>query len=238
MSDGVRFFSASPLSIFAVILLIGLVILIIPLLILGMIGAAFTRLGFSWISALAIVLLMILGSFVNIPVYRIRRDMIRISQTDSIAFGEYAQRSPDPVWDTTISLNLGGAVIPVFVSLYMVYRAILITGTSLLLMVGIVITLVAIITFVATRLVPGAGIQVPLIIPGLAALTAGFLLAGGAGLTAAVTAFVGGIAGTLLGGNIAQLFRIKNLDVLSVSIGGAGTFGAVFICCILPALVT
>ena len=54
---------------------------------------------------------------------------------------------------------------------------------------------------------------------------------------ATVLAFVSGTIGTLLGGNLAQLHRIKGLDVADVSIGGAGTFGAIFICCILPALI-
>jgi uncharacterized membrane protein len=237
MSDGVRFYSAGPLSVFAIILLIALVVLIIPLLILGVIGAAFTRLGFSWISALAIVLLMLFGSFVNIPVYRIRRDMVRIAPAEVSVYGEYSQRLSSPVWDTTIAINLGGAIIPVAVSLYMVYQAILITGTSLVFSVCAGIILVAAITYVSTRYLPGSGIQVSLLIPGLTALLASLLLFGGTGLSAAVTAFVSGIAGTLLGGNIAQIFRIKDLDVPSVSIGGAGTFGAVFICCILPALI-
>ncbi len=61
MGDGVRFYSAGPLSVFLIILLIALVIILIPLLILGIIGAAFTRLGFSWIAALAVVLLMLSG---------------------------------------------------------------------------------------------------------------------------------------------------------------------------------
>ena len=237
MNDGVRFSSAGPLSIFAIIILIALLILVVPLLILGVIGAAFTRLGFSWISALAIVLLMLFGSFVNIPVYKIRRDMIRIPPPDSSGFGNYMQSTPAPIWDTTIAINLGGAVIPVAVSLFMMYQAILITGTSLLLSVSAGIILVAAITYVSTRSVPGSGIQVSLLIPGLAALLAGLMLSGGTGLAAAVTAFVSGIAGTLLGGNIAHLFRIKDLDLPFVSIGGAGTFGAVFICCILPALI-
>jgi uncharacterized membrane protein len=236
MSDGVRFSSAGLLSLFAIVLLIALLILIVPLLILGVIGAAFTRLGFSWISALAIVLLMLFGSFVNIPVYKIRRDMIRIAPPDSSIFWEYSQSNPSPVWDTTIAINLGGAVIPVAVSLYVVYQAILITGSSLLISVCAGIILVAAISYVSTRNIPVLGIQVSLIIPGLTALLAGLMLSGGTGLSAAVIAFVSGIAGTLLGGNIAQLFRIKNLEVPSVSIGGAGTFGAVFICCILPAL--
>ena len=48
------------------------------------------------------------------------------------------------------------------------------------------------------------GIQVPLLIPGLTALLVSLLLAGGTGLTASVTAFVSGVTGVLLGGNIAQ----------------------------------
>jgi uncharacterized membrane protein len=237
MSDGVRFSSAGPLSLFAIVLLVALLILIVPLLILGVIGAAFTRLGFSWISALAIVLLMLVGSFVNIPVYKIRRDMVRMHPPESSVNGEYLQSSPSPVWDTTIFVNLGGAVIPVAVTLFIMYQAILITGTSLQFSVCAGIILVAAITYVSTRSVPGSGIQVSLLIPGLAALLFALLLSGGTGLAAAATAFASGIFGTLLGGNIARLFRIKDLDVPSLSIGGAGTFGAVFICCILPALI-
>ena len=113
MSDGVRFYSAGSLSAFVIIFLIALVVILIPLLILGIIGAAFTRLGFSWISALAVVLLMLFGSFVTIPVYRIRRDMIRVSHDEATVFDECVPCSSGQVWDTMISLNLGGAVIPV-----------------------------------------------------------------------------------------------------------------------------
>ena len=237
MNDGVRFYSAGPLSVFVIIFLFALVIILIPLLILGIIGAAFTRLGFSWIAALAVVLLMLFGSFVTIPVHRIRRDIIRVPRDESSVFDVCVPCAPGQVWETTISLNLGGAVIPLCVSLYMVYQAILITGTSLFFTVCAGITIVAIITFVSTRLVPCAGIQVPLLIPGLTALLAGLLLAGGIGLTAAVTAFVSGVTGVLLGGNVANLYRIKDLEVPEISIGGAGTFGSIFICCMLPALI-
>jgi uncharacterized membrane protein len=237
MSDGVRFYSAGPLSVFVIIFLIALVVILIPLLILGIIGAAFTRLGFSWISALAVVLLMLFGSFVNIPVYRIRRDLIRVSHNEETVFDVCVPCASGQVWDTMISLNLGGAVIPVCVCVYMVYQAFLITGTSLFFTIFAGITIVAIITFVSTRLVTFAGIQVPILIPGLTALLAGLLLAGGIGLLAAVTAFVSGVTGVLLGGNVANLYRIKDLEVPEISVGGAGTFGSIFICCMLPALI-
>jgi uncharacterized membrane protein len=237
MSDGVRFFSAGPLSVVAIILLVGLVIIILPLLILGVIGAAFTRLGFSWITAIAVVLLMLFGSYVNIPLYRIKRDMVRISPDTTAVFGSGSPWPADPVWETLVSINLGGAILPMCISLYLLYQALSITGSSLLVPVGSGILLVALVTFFATRPVPGVGLRVPLLIPALTALLMGMLLFGGAGIPATVMAFVSGTTGTLLGGNITQLFRIKDLEVPFVSIGGAGTFGAVFICCIVPALV-
>lgn len=237
MSDRVRLYSAGPLSAFLVIILILLLIVLIPLFILGMIGAAFTRLGFSWVSAVAVVLLMLAGSFINIPVYRIQRDMVRLGPDTSSVYGVCVPRPPLQVWDTLVSINIGGTVIPLCVSLFILYRAFLLTGTSLAFLVGAGIIPVAIISFVSTRVVTHAGIQVPLFIPALTALFVSLLLGGGTGLMAAVTAVASGVTGVLLGGNIAHLNRIKDLEVPEVSIGGAGTFGAVFICCILPALI-
>jgi uncharacterized membrane protein len=237
MTGGIRFFSARPLSVIAVIVLIGLVILLIPLLILGIIGAAFTRLGLSWVAALALVLLMVSGSFVNIPLYLIRREMIRAPPLDTEGNALPAPCSAMSVWDTRISVNLGGCGIPVCIAAYLVFQAILVSGTDFLIPVCACTSLVAAITFFSTRELAGAGIRVPVLLPALTALLAGLFLSGGTGLTAAVTALAGGVIGTLVGGNLAHLFRVRDLEVPEVSIGGYGTFGAVFLCCILPALV-
>jgi len=236
MSDGIRFFSVGPLSVIAIIILVVLFIIVIPLFILGIIGAAFVRLGFSWISAFAVILLMICGSLVNIPVYSIRRNIIRISRND-ISGQDASSKEAGHAWDIPVTCNLGGTVIPAGVSVYLLYQAVLIIGNSLVFIVGTGILIVAAITFVSTRIIPGAGIRVPLLIPGLTALLVGIILSGSTGLTAAVTAFVSGTIGTLAGGNITHLFRVSNLEISEISIGGPGTFGAVFICCILPALI-
>jgi uncharacterized membrane protein len=220
-----------------IIIFVGLVIILLPLFFLGIIGAAFIRLGFSSISALVVVLLMLCGSFVNIPVYRIRRDMVHVSQDEAPDFDVCIPCASTQVWDTLVSINLGGAIIPLCVSLYLMFKTITIVGNTLIFTVCTGIIIVAIIAFISTRLVTCAGIQVPLLIPGLTALLAGFFLAGGTGLTAAVTAFVSGTTGVLLGGNLAHLYRIKNLEVVAVSFGGAGTFGSIFICCMLPSLI-
>jgi len=237
MAGDIRFFSAGPLSVFAIILLISLVILLIPLLILGIIGAAFTRLGLSWIAALSLVLLMLAGGFVNIPLHHVRRDMIRALPLDLAGNEVAVPFGAPPVWDTVISVNLGGGILPVCIAVYMVYQAVLVTERTLLIPVALCAAFVTVISFVSTQEIAGAGIRVPFFIPALAALLAGILLSGGAGLTAAVTALAGGVLGTIAGGNLAHLCRVRDLEVPDVSIGGFGTFGAVFLCCVLPALI-
>ena len=237
MAGGIRSFSAGPLPVLAIILLIGFVILLIPLLILGVIGAAFTRLGLSWVAALALILLMLAGSFVNLPLYRIQRDMIRAIPLDSDGNELAAPFATPPVWDTGISVNLGGGILPVCIAAYMVYQAVMVDGTAILTPVVVCAALVTVISFVSTREVAGIGIRVPFIIPALTAVLAGVLLSGGTGLTTAVTALAGGTLGTLIGGNLAHLWHVRDLEVPEVSIGGFGTFGAVFLCCILPALI-
>jgi uncharacterized membrane protein len=237
MAGGIRYFSAGPLSVLVIVLLIGLVLLLIPLLVLGVIGAAFTRLGLSWIAALALVLLMLAGSFVNIPLYCIRRDMIRATPLDSAGNELRAPFAAPPVWDTVISVNLGGGIIPAGIAIFMVYQAVVVTGTALLVPVALCAALVMAISFVSTHEIAGIGIRVPFIIPAFTALLAGVLLSGGTGLNAAVTALAGGTLGTLAGGNLVHLSRVRDLEVPEVSIGGFGTFGAVFLCCVLPALV-
>lgn len=237
MAGDIRFFSAGPVSVFAIVLLIALVIFLIPLLILGVIGAAFTRLGLSWVAALALVLLMLAGSFVNIPLYHVRRDMIRATPLDSDGNEQVDPFAAPPVWDTVISVNLGGGILPVCIAAYMMYRTVMVTGTTLFFPVALCAALVMTISFVSTHEIAGVGIRVPFIIPATTALLAGVLLSGGTDLTAAVTALAGGTLGTIAGGNLAHLYRVRDLEVPEVSIGGFGTFGAVFLCCVLPALI-
>ena len=236
MTNGIRFQSIGALSVVAIIIFILLIIVLIPLLFLGMIGAAFTRLGFSWIHALAVVLLILLGSTINIPVYTIKRDMVRVSHGGAMS-DPFTPWPCDEVWDTVISVNLGGAVIPLILAGYILFSAFPGTGTTLAIPLVTGIAGVSLITFFSTRALPGFGLQVPLLIPALTALLIGLAFFGGAGLPASVTALVCGISGVLLGGNLAQCGKIRDLGIPSVSIGGSGTFGAVLFCCILPALI-
>ncbi len=204
LEGNVHRISGGSLSVLAIVLLIGLVLLLIPLLILGIFGAAFTRLGLSWIAALSLVLLMLTGSFVNIPVWRIRRDMVRAMHTDATAYGPDSSFA-SPIWETIISVNLGGAIVPLCIAACLIYRAVPAAGTGLLVSIAVCTAAVLGITFVSTKEIACTGIRVPVIIPALTALLAGLLLSGGIGLLAAVTAMAGGVFGTISGGNLAHL---------------------------------
>ena len=238
MTGGVRFLSAGPLPVLAIILIIGLVIVLIPLLILGVISLAFTRLGLSWFEALALVMMMLVGSFINIPLYRIHRDMVRATPVDTGGNGILVlPRSAMPVWETQISVNLGGCIIPVCIAACLVFQTAVVSGSSLIIPVFLSAGIVSVLSFIATHEITGVGIRVPVLIPALAALLAGILISGGTGLNAMVVALAGGVIGTIAGGNLAHLFRVRDLEVQAVSIGGYGSFGAMFLCCILPALI-
>ena len=63
----------SPLSIWLLLGLVLLVIVGLPLLFLGVIGAALAGLGFSfWVIVLLLVVIVV-GSFVNVPLFTMRQ---------------------------------------------------------------------------------------------------------------------------------------------------------------------
>ncbi|MCX6692741.1 MAG: DUF1614 domain-containing protein, partial [Methanoregula sp.] len=131
-----RISPTGPLPLFAIILFVGLIILIIPLLVLGIIGAAFSRLGFSWIEATAVILLMILGSFVNIPLWTFQNTVGKTETGTPAVFDAFTgEPVPDERVTTGLFLNLGGAVIPFAVSVYLLYRLGLLAGEPPLLQV-------------------------------------------------------------------------------------------------------
>jgi uncharacterized membrane protein len=240
MSSNFRVYSAGPLTIIALLVIIGLIVIVVPLLFLGLVGRAFTNLvGLSWITATALVILILLCSLVNIPVWKVRRETIRMPHSPDGQFPDaFSPNETGGLWETSITVNLGGAIIPVAMACYLLYRASTVISDTLYLQVIAATLIVAAMAYVTTRPVVGIGLRVPLFIPGLAALLCGILLAGGFGLlSAGVIAFVSATFGILLGANIAHLPHVGDLEVPQVSIGGAGTFGAIFIGCILSALI-
>jgi uncharacterized membrane protein len=101
----------NPFTALMVILLAVIVFILIPLLFLSIIGAAFTKLGFSWRETIAILVLSIVGSFINIPVKKLENREIILQAREQTYYGRL-YRIPESSPVTVIAINIGGAIIP------------------------------------------------------------------------------------------------------------------------------
>jgi uncharacterized membrane protein len=118
--------------------------------------------------------------------------------------------------DTTIlAVNLGGALIPAGLSLF------LLINDGIWWHAAIAVVFVALLVHAIARPVPGLGIAVPALAPPLLAAGISLLLAGNA---AAALAYVSASLGTLIGADLLNVRRLGELGAGVASIGGAGTF--------------
>ena len=218
-----------PLAWPFLLLLLALLGLLAGLFGAGLLSYAYQRLGLPPEWAFGLLLASFLGSAVNIPVARIRsrRDLAapRVVQF----FGLRYQVPPVSVPRyTVVAVNLGGAVIPTALALYLWFHDGL--GAETLLSVAVVTFFV----HLAAREVPGLGIVVPgLLAPAVAALMA--LTVGGD--QAPAVAYVAGVLGSLLGADLLNLGKLADLGTPMASIGGAGTFDGVFLSGLVAVLI-
>lgn len=195
--------SPSPLTMPLLLLplvLLGLLILLVEARVLTY---AYRKVGVHPRYAFAVMLLSLLGSQVNIPLYSIDRGA------------------------TVVALNVGGALIPILVSLYLLVQ----TGMYRRMLIGV--SVVAAVVHSLAQIVPGVGIAVPMIVPPLVAAGVALPLAF---RRAPPLAYVSGSMGTLIGADLLNLGKIARLGAPVVSIGGAGTFDGVFLTGILAGL--
>lgn len=211
-------------------LLFLLLLLIIGLLFMGAIGVAFRHVGFSPQMAILILVATFVGSYVNIPLLRLRA-VIPIVREEYISFFGMVFRVPQFNYEeftTLVAVNVGGALIPTLVSLYLLLK---VPSTLLYALAGIFIVAAA--THLVARPVKGLGIATPAFIPPLAAALVAYLLPSGA---PAIIAYTSGVLGTLIGADLTNLHLIPRLGTKIASIGGAGTFDGVFLSGILAVL--
>ncbi|MFI5331542.1 MAG: DUF1614 domain-containing protein [Desulfobaccales bacterium] len=209
-----------PPLIFLMMLVFFLVALImLPFLLLGMIGEAFLRLGLPPGLVFSLLILTLLGSLVNIPIYRFASREVYEDQLISY-FGMRVRVPRSPTHQTVLAVNVGGAVIPVCLCIYLLAQ--IPFGLYLPVLVGLV-------TLVVNRLarpVKGLGIAVPGLIPPLVAALGAYLLC--PWYLRAPCAYIASTLGILLGADLLKLREIPKLGAPVASIGGAGTFDAIF----------
>ena len=188
---------------------------------------AYSRLGLGPGWALAVLLSSVAGSWFNIPVAHLRGGTVFEARLVRVWGMLYVIPRVVRTGTKIVAVNLGGAVIPALLSGYLIVHDDL--GWITLLAVAFV----AAVTHAVARVIPGIGVVVPTFIPPLAAAIAAWVFSVDA--TAAL-AYVAGTIGTLVGGDLLNLRRVRELDAPVVSIGGAGTFDGIFVTGIVAVL--
>ena len=208
-------------------MLVAVAVLAIGLLAFGVLSYAYARIGIGADWMLLILAVALLGSLVNIPVAILPARIVECTVPVRI-FG-VTYRVPARIRESAIvvAVNVGGAVLPTAVAVYLIIQDHLGPGTILATLA------VTAVVFAVARPVPGLGIVTPpLLPPGAAALMA--ILVGGSAVAA--VAFVAGTIGTLIGADLFNLPRIRALGAPLVAIGGAGTFDGIFLAGVLAVL--
>jgi uncharacterized membrane protein len=198
---------------------------------LGALSSAFTKVGFSPLTVFLILAGTLIGSTINIPISRLEAT-VPIMTNEYVRFFGVSYKIPRVMYsraETILAINVGGALIPSFVSLYLLSRA---DATTLF--YGLVgVCAVSVISHVAARPVAGVGIAMPPFIAPIAAALVAFILPSSSPLT---IAYVSGVFGTLIGADLTNLKVIPELGSPIASIGGAGTFDGVFLSGIIAVL--
>lgn len=186
---------------------LGLVLaLVVAFVELELIEYAYARAGVPARWVFAALLLSIVGSRIDVPL-----------RTLPAADGR----------STLLAVNVGGAVIPVVLALWML------AAHGAWVRGGIAVALVAVVVHAIARPVPGRGIAMPTLVPGPLAAAVALVVA--PDQTPAV-AYAAGALGTLIGADLTNLGTLRDLGAPVASIGGAGTFDGVFVTGIVAVL--
>jgi uncharacterized membrane protein len=228
----------SPYADARYLLFVAVVAFVFGLLVLNLAATAFTRIGFTWLEAILLLMLSLAGSSINIPLWRIRT-VEPVTQVGLVRYGPFLYRVPFSLteqYEMLVAVNLGGALIPILVSAYLLVRF-----TEAF---PLAIATTFIVTVLVNRLatpVENLGIVIrgfwPPLITALAVLGLSAIFSSSHEARFAA-AYVGGTLGTLLGADLLNLRTMPKLGSGIGSIGGAGTFDGIFLAGIVAVLLT
>jgi len=217
-----------PLAPAFFLILVGLLFFAFVLLPLGLMKYAYEQLGVSPKNAGLLLLGSLIGSYINIPIAVISRKSVAAAQTVDF-FGMRYQVPQATDWGgTVLAVNVGGAVIPVILSIYLLIR------WQLWLEGALGTAAVAVVCYWLSSPVPGVGIAVPLFVPAVAATLAALTLSR---KHAAPLAYISGSLGALIGADLMNFDKLSELNAPIASIGGAGTFDGIFLTGIVAVLI-
>ena len=220
----------APFLIFYAIVFFLILAFFFILLEIHVINYAFVTLGLPPELAFAALLVSLVGSYINIPLTRVANSQshpAEVVRSFGIRYRVPARYATD---STVIALNVGGAIVPVLISIYLLTQMPAIIVPAL---IGVAIVTVIVHRFAIP--VPGMGIATPMLIPPIVAALCGYFLGSSQHHRDAV-AFISGVIGTLIGADLLNLRNLRDLGAPVASIGGAGTFDGIFLTGIVAVL--
>jgi uncharacterized membrane protein len=215
----------APLPFALLLVGVGLLALFVQL---GALRIAFEKLGLSEHSALLLLLLALAGSLINIPLFTVRAESATPGEVPWMFRGVLRPPQRPFTGRTLIAVNVGGCVVPVAFSLYLLGHHTLTAGQIVL-----ATALVATVARLLSRPIPGLGIGMPLFVAPLAAAIVSVVVNPG---ESPALAYIAGTLGVLIGADLLRLNDIKRLGAPFASIGGAGTFDGIFLTGIVAVL--
>jgi uncharacterized membrane protein len=219
-----HFFPLAWPFVLGLLLLMGLLIALIEV---GILEYAYAKIGVNRRYLFAVLFLSLLGSYVNIPVAHLPDEQVITGRVITYFGMRYIIPMVQEWPGTVIAVNVGGAVVPTLLSLYLMHQhRLYVSG-----LVGVVIV-AAVVHWLATP-VRGVGIAVPIFIPPLVATATAWVLQR---RSAPPLAYIAGSLGTLIGADLLNLGKVQGLGAPVASIGGAGTFDGIFVTGILAVL--
>lgn len=191
-----------------------------------------------------VVAAMLLTSVIEIPVYKTRTKKPEYGELEAVCIGEFygvsiseeMQKGNERMYKTSVTLNVGGFIIPLFFAFYL-----LLSYPALLLEVAMSVLLMMLFSYMLSEVKGGVGIVIPGYV-GIFAIPLGLILAAPLELplenVAGLLIFVPAIFGILMG----MLIRLATLPEEEVgsaffNIGGIGSFQSIFLISLLALLI-
>jgi len=195
----------------------------------GVLSYAYEKMGIKRRYVFLLLFLSLAGCYWNIRVYTLPGKRVQSSGIVNYMGRPCVVPIVRQTRDTDIAINVGGAIIPTLLSLYLLIK------NSLYVRAVVGVAIVTVIVHAVARPVLGVGIGVPIFAPPLIAAAVALLLSRD---HAAPLAYIAGTLGTLIGADLWNLANgsLAGLEAPGASIGGAGTFDGVFLTGIIAVL--
>ncbi len=216
-----------PLTLPFFLLLVGIFVGLVIYIEIRALQYAFVRAGLDARMALFLLFASLIGSYINIPIAAMPPEAV-VSGGQITVFGMQYTVPVVVEWPgTVVAINVGGAVIPILVSLYLLFKY------DLWIRAAIATACVALIAHRLAIPVHGVGIAEPVFVPPLATAVVAMLISR---TYAAPLAYVSGSLGVLIGADLLNLDKVRGLGAPVASIGGAGTFDGIFLTGVIAVL--